>query len=355
MQPLLSVIVPCYNAESYLPQAVDSIVKQNFNEWEILLVDDGSTDRTSALCDSYSERDNRIRSFHQPNGGVSRARNFGIENAIGKWITFLDSDDWFTKDAFDIFRESITKVRSDVYMFNNLQIKGSNVHKNRHFASNMLVREGEGIMPFVLDTLFPYYDEYYNGISTGNIRAVHGKLYSKSLIDKNNLKFDEELSIAEDALFNYKAFQLAHSIALFDSYVMCYRINDSSVMHKYNPNIDNVNNKILDSFAMAMGEKLDSEENFKIAYQGMVAECIFRSLKLKYLNPQNIEPYCNKKIQFKNFLNSKQIKRVMGYNKLYTLPMGKKQMMWCFKHNWVDVGMLIGKLSISYLKYKGNI
>lgn len=92
--PKISVIVPVYNVEKWLHRCVDSILAQTFTDFELLLIDDGSTDASGAICDEYAQRDSRIRVFHKPNGGVSSARNLGLDNAQGEWITFCDSDDY---------------------------------------------------------------------------------------------------------------------------------------------------------------------------------------------------------------------------------------------------------------------
>lgn len=94
-KPMISVIVPVYNAEKYLQRCVDSILKQSFTDFEVLLIDDGSHDRSGELCDEYGDKDNRVRVFHKENGGVSSARNVGLDNALGDWLAFVDSDDTF--------------------------------------------------------------------------------------------------------------------------------------------------------------------------------------------------------------------------------------------------------------------
>ena len=94
MSPKISIIVPVYNAEKTLNQCVDSIIHQSYKDWELFLIDDGSKDHSAAICDKYAQQDERIRVFHKSNGGVSSARNVGLDNAVGEWITFIDSDDW---------------------------------------------------------------------------------------------------------------------------------------------------------------------------------------------------------------------------------------------------------------------
>lgn len=93
-KPLISIIIPVYNSDKTINRCVDSILSQTFNNWELLLIDDGSTDRSGELCDEYSAKDQRIKVFHKKNGGVSSARNLGLNNVKGEWITFCDSDDF---------------------------------------------------------------------------------------------------------------------------------------------------------------------------------------------------------------------------------------------------------------------
>ena len=96
--PKISVIVPVYNTEKYLNRCIDSILAQTFTDFELLLIDDGSTDCSGKICDEYAAKDSRVRVFHKENGGVSSARNMGLDNAQGEWITFVDSDDWVHED-----------------------------------------------------------------------------------------------------------------------------------------------------------------------------------------------------------------------------------------------------------------
>lgn len=105
----LSIIVPIYNAERYIRQCVDSILSQSFGDFELLLVDDGSDDESSRICDEYAGVDSRVRVFHKVNGGVSSARNMGIDNARGRWILFVDADDYLFDDALGIMEDEREK------------------------------------------------------------------------------------------------------------------------------------------------------------------------------------------------------------------------------------------------------
>ncbi len=111
---VLSVIVPIYNAERTICQCVDSILKTNLDNIEIILVDDGSSDASAGICDEYSLKHNNIRTFHIANSGVSAARNVGLENAKGKYVGFVDSDDWIEPDMFDLMYKALVEHRAQI-------------------------------------------------------------------------------------------------------------------------------------------------------------------------------------------------------------------------------------------------
>lgn len=98
---MISIIIPIYKAERYLSKCVDSILAQTYADWELLLVDDGSPDNSGELCDEYAAKDKRIKVFHKENGGVSSARNLGLEMMAGEWVTFVDADDWIASDTLE--------------------------------------------------------------------------------------------------------------------------------------------------------------------------------------------------------------------------------------------------------------
>ena len=117
---LVSIIVPVFNVEKYLREAVNSVCEQTYPNWELLLVDDGSTDQSGDICDEYGQKDSRIRVFHTVNRGVSCARNLGIDNARGHWISFMDSDDYLKKDCLETSVRYSTGMEMVVYSTQNV-------------------------------------------------------------------------------------------------------------------------------------------------------------------------------------------------------------------------------------------
>lgn len=205
MNPLVSIIVPVYKVEEYLDECVESLVNQTYSDIEIILVDDGSPDNCPQICDEWALRDNRIKVIHKANGGVSSARNEGLNVANGDWIWFVDSDDTVSITAL----EKLTKYVDDV----DLVVFNAKVDKL-----------------YVKDENFfdDYYFKYQFGFEPWN------KLYKKSIIDNNNLKFDTQETIGEDLLFNITYYQFAERYKFITEKFYKYRIRESSAMQSNN-------------------------------------------------------------------------------------------------------------------------
>lgn len=186
MNPLISIIVPVYNSEKTLGRCINSILGQTFNEWELLLINDGSTDRSGELCDEYASKDQRIEVFHKENGGVCSARNLGINNAKGKWITFCDSDDYVDEDWLNLFVENISYEKSLIIQF--YKVSGRELYNFSH-----------DIVSFndIYDGLCEMYDKKILGY-------VWNKLFNSEIISSNQIRFNEIFHFREDEDFVLK-------------------------------------------------------------------------------------------------------------------------------------------------------
>ena len=181
--PKVSVVVPVYNAEKTLRQCVDSILCQDSRDFELLLIDDGSKDSSAAICDEYSGQDERVLVFHKPNGGVSSARNLGLDNAQGQWITFVDSDDYITNDFFD----GIDRNENDLLIVPYIWSRNGNDSKDERLSQFDIVEKKE--MKFFL----------YYFLTTAIFRGPCAKFYKRELLE--GIRFDESMKVAEDACF----------------------------------------------------------------------------------------------------------------------------------------------------------
>ena len=153
--PLISIIIPVYNVEAYLQKCLDSVISQIYRNIEIILVDDGSTDNSGKICDEYAEKDERINVYHQQNGGVSRARNVGLEVAKGQYISFVDSDDYID---CELLQQVVTKANHqefDIIIFGYNEIKTSGIYPIPIDPDIMLHNKRETILEDVLTDRIP--------------------------------------------------------------------------------------------------------------------------------------------------------------------------------------------------------
>lgn len=185
---LISVIVPVYNVEKYLSRCVESLINQTYTYLEIILVDDGSQDNSGILCDQYASQDERIKVIHKENGGLSSARNKGLNIASGKFISFVDSDDWIAIDMYEYMMRLMSENKADVVQCDLLQTNGDQQIDNKD--EKIRIYEDKEICQFYMDF----------STKTGSY-SVWKFLYKRKLLE--SIKFREG-KINEDIDFNYK-------------------------------------------------------------------------------------------------------------------------------------------------------
>jgi len=185
----ISIIVPVYNTEQYLPRCIGSIINQSFTDFELLLIDDGSTDGSGAICDAYAEKDNRVRALHKENGGVSSARNLGLQEAKGEWICFVDSDDELLPGGLQTMVDGVSE-EVDMVMAGYYELEGESLQTDTaNFGKGGIIGRNEALL-----TMYPSTDLPYMGYPWG-------KLFKRNLVLENRVSFDEHIRIKEDTLF----------------------------------------------------------------------------------------------------------------------------------------------------------
>lgn len=187
----ISIIIPVYNTEAYIPACVESILSQSYSDFEVILIDDGSTDGSGVICDEYARRDCRVRVFHKENGGVSSARNLGLDNASGEWIFFVDSDDQVLPGGLQTMVDCISD-EVDVVLagYKRFDKEGNVVYEIDDRVVCLMDKQES------LSTLYEGYEKYYNYLCYGCIRLLRN-----SIVQAKNLRFDTGLRIKEDTLF----------------------------------------------------------------------------------------------------------------------------------------------------------
>ena len=214
---LISIIVPVYNVEEYLKQCLDSILEQTYRNWELILVNDGSTDSSGLICQEYAEKDARIRYYEKENGGLSDARNYGIDRVQGEYITFIDSDDWVTKTYIEELYSKLQHYNADVSISNYFCFQESNATFYKHVFEPW---EKEYDSKYLLENYFDIQGGYFF------LSTAWGKLYKKSLFEW--LRFAKGIT-SEDAALTYKIYDLADKIVYFHKDSYCYRQRKGSI------------------------------------------------------------------------------------------------------------------------------
>lgn len=288
MQPKISVIVPVYKAEKYLHRCVDSILAQTFTDFELLLINDGSPDNSGAICNEYATKDSRVRVFHKENGGVSSARNLGLDNAKGEWVTFCDSDDYVTPDWLAAYEIAINKnvdiAIQGICYINESKIQPKEISPQTSYTINgkrklIIEQTNQCILCYVVV-----------------------KLFRKDIIDKYNLFFNEEIALWEDAVF--VAQYLEHVNSFICANTIGYHYYLPPVNKTYKSNVYRSVYLILKSFNTIFEEDIPDEiitHYFNIFKDYMITSIVENDI----VEPECFDLYCNivKKKDKNNLLN----------------------------------------------------
>ena len=217
-QSLISIIVPVYNVAPYLEQCLDSIREQTYPEFEALLVNDGSTDLSPDICRAYERADSRFRLIDKPNTGVSDSRNRAMDEAVGKYLQFVDGDDWLTPDAAETFLHAAESTGGDLVIshFNRVSkdrqatrghIKGDKVLTRKEFAEQMMKAPAN----------------YYYGV-------LWNKFYRRAVVEANHLRCPVGVDWCEDFLFNLDYIEYARLITAVERPLYYYRKREDSLV-----------------------------------------------------------------------------------------------------------------------------
>ena len=226
---LISVIIPVYNAENYLEQCLNSIKNQTYKNFEVIIVNDGSKDNTEVICKRFLEDDSRFRYFSKENGGVSSARNFGLDNANGHYITFIDGDDWVEHNHLEILIKSITENNSDIAICSYKEFD-NNIDT---YYTIVYTKQEKNLLNFEKiirkSSLFIFSKLMSINVCFNNAVA---KLFRKELV--TNLRFDTSIKYGEDLDFYFSLYLNVESISYVDELTYVYRIHGDSTTSNFN-------------------------------------------------------------------------------------------------------------------------
>lgn len=221
-RPLISIIVPVFNVEKYIVRCIESILAQSYGDWEIIAIDDGSQDNSGSILDKYADNNNRIKVFHISNSGVSHARNIGIDKAKGKYVCFIDSDDWIKSDMLELMANYAIRYECDF-----VQVEFSQVSDEGEVYRNIC--KSPGVIEGCEDILLAYSQEIIHN-------SICSKLIRRETI--GDVRLNEKLHIGEDAQFTFDICKRSKTVFLAEQdFYQYYQRKNSAIHSNYNPEL----------------------------------------------------------------------------------------------------------------------
>lgn len=293
---MISIIIPIYNVEKYLEKCLDSILNQTYKNLEIILIDDGSTDNSPNICNSYCEKDKRIKIIHKNNEGVSSARNKGIELSKGKYIVFIDSDDYVSNEHIEVLYDCIISNNVDLVISNLIDISEDGIILNNEEKESFLMNKDQCLKELLSE------DNFYH-LCCGNI-------YRKDLLEK--IRFNCKYRIAEDLDFLYRYIKQINSAYFLSKNTYYYLKREGSATNSIYSEKWNDELKICN---FIISEMVELENNFhKYAKRKYIRLNINQAYRFKLNKNQtkilknNIKIYKNEMFNSKLFDNKEKLK-----------------------------------------------
>lgn len=288
MELFLSIIIPVYKIEEdYLRACFDSLIKQDMDAFQVIVVEDGSPDKSGDICDEYAARDKRFVVIHQENQGVSIARNRGIEVANTEWITFVDPDDWVELDFVSRLYELKEKYPADIYLYDYFQefAAVSNVKFLKEESGKLSPEwvENFKIAPFNHLLVEGYVHEY-------ETNTIWNKMYRTTLIKDNKIMFDPEARKGQDVIFNAEVLQYTNNYYYLHKPLYHYRYLQESVTNRFNEKVMWYNEIAFEHYERII-QKFNLSDTYWEAYYARVVTRLYSCMRLYYFHPDNKMSY----------------------------------------------------------------
>lgn len=312
-EQLVSVILPIYNVEKYLKRCISSIASQTYRNLEILLIDDGSTDLSADICDRWAEKDERIKTIHKKNAGLGMARNTGIDNASGKYVFFVDSDDYASPDMVEKVVELAEKKNADVVCYGSCSVK-----RHDRIRSISVPRTKKDIYigdeirkEFLPDLIAP---DPVSGEKTGLSMSAWATMVSRQLIEENDWRFVSEREyISEDVYSLLMLYKYARRTAILPEALYFYCENSGSLTHTYKKERFG---RIVQFYydALSLCEALGYSDEVKKRLDHTLISYTIGTLKI--LNNSDLKS-SDKRREFRRIAGNQDFQTVLGKNRFF--------------------------------------
>ena len=322
--PDVSIVVPIYNVEKYLEICVDSLINQSLENIEIILVDDGSTDNSGTIADKLKDKDDRIVVVHKENGGLGPARNTGLSVATGKYVAFLDSDDWVKLDMYEKLFSDAKKYNVDIVVSGHCDYTDGNATKvKKHPLAGKYFKSQDEI----LSVRKNLYGHYVNSTVTEAFpMSVCMSIYKRDLILNNDISFKNILS--EDTLFNLDIYKVARAIYFAEYTDYCYRKeNQKSITGSFS----NKKFKQYKQFLLELRKRALLENDDECIVRAQKTAIDYCRLYIGIVNSS--DETMNNKIKFiDEFATDKDIQKCWNNYPISTLPLQQRIFQYCVLH-----------------------
>lgn len=316
----VSVVVPCYKVEKYLPKCIESLVSQTLPDIEIILVDDGSPDLSGQICDQAAEKDNRIKVIHKKNAGVSAARNDGLEIATGEFIIFVDSDDYMPSDALQILYIRAEETKADLVIGDVYRVYGEEERYVYFYNHEFTTSDRTEIDKLIQTDFYNQYCPYpYNGVPAFGYGGPWNKLVRREMLIQNDIKFDVRVQgLFDDIIYSAHILVCSNTISYVSKPVYAYRSLTTSLTKTYKKNLLEINRAIFNSWEEFLG-KYDPDYLYREAYYANVIRRFDDSLNRYFFRAENEMSSKEVRNELRKLMNSEPYKSVpknINLNKL---------------------------------------
>lgn len=330
-EPLVSVIVPVYNVETYLRKCVDSIISQSYTNIEIVLVDDGSTDSSKNICDEYAKKDSRVRPVHKENGGLTSARKAGIESSTGEYVMIVDGDDWIDTQTVQCLVNELQRMPDlGVVLFPYTKEYANRSVERCFFPENQFFENADHVKQKVYRRLFGLTNaELSHPESLEYLVTCVGKLYRREYALQAKFVDTKDVGSGEDCIFNLYALRDCEKAVYLNQPFYHYRKTEGSLSQNYRPKFS-----IQWRYLFSLIQQVIDENALSVDYQ----EALNNRISLSVLGI-GMNELCNPKGAFfqfkrymKEYISSENYQQAISTMKLKKLPLVWKIMMFCSRY-----------------------
>lgn len=334
-EPLVSIIIPVYKVpEQYLRKCIESTMTQTLENIEIILVDDGSPDQCGKICDEYATQDLRIRVLHKKNGGLSSARNYGCKAALGKWVMFVDGDDWIEPNMCQSMYQTGETTQVQLVMCGIMKDYGKSATEYKFYLEDGKIYRGQECQ-WLQQQLLVY---------NGNIAVAYSKLIDRRLLIDNNIFHDEILRQGAEGLeFNLRLFEKLESAVFINKPFYHYIYNENSISASHNEANHELVIKCFEKIK-AFIDISNNKEMLKSWFDNRLLYVIVTTAISGYFNPMNTESYVDKKRKYAAYLEKPIVKEALKTKNTTGIGNQRAILLFFIKHRMCWMLNIMGKV-----------